>query len=68
VKYEAPPEATALAVALRPKGSNAPAVTTAFKLDGAKGEVELPADDRDYDVWTSVVGADGVASEGVRPK
>jgi hypothetical protein len=68
VTYEAPPEATAMAVALRPKGSNGPAVTTAFKLDGAKGEVELPADDREYDVWTSVVGADGVASEGVRPK
>jgi hypothetical protein len=66
VRYEAPPEATALAVAVRPKGSDEPAVTRAFALDGGRGEVELPAGDRDLDVWTSVVGADGVASEGVK--
>ena len=41
-------------------------MTTAFPLDASKGQVEVPADDREYDVWTSVVGADGVASEGVR--
>jgi hypothetical protein len=68
VTYDAPPEATALAVALRPKGSDGPAVTKAFKLDTSKGQVEIPADDREYDVWTSVVGSDGVASEGVRAK
>jgi hypothetical protein len=68
VTYHAPPEATAIAVALRPKGSDEPAVTKAFPLDTASGQVEVPADDREYDVWTSVVGADGVASEGVRAK
>jgi hypothetical protein len=68
VTYDAPPDATALAVALRPKGSDEPAVTKAFALDTAQGQLEVPADDRDYDVWTSVVGSDGVASEGVRAK
>jgi hypothetical protein len=68
VNYDAPPDAAALAVALRPKGSDEPAVTKAFPLDLAKGQVEIPADDRDYDVWTSVVASDGVASEGVRAK
>ena len=68
VGYEASPDATALVVALRPAGSDAPAVTRAFALDAARGEVELPADDRDYDVWTSVVRPDGAASEGVKPK
>lgn len=67
VAYEAPPNATALVVALRPAGSDAPAVSRAFALDGARGEVELPAGDRDYDVWTSVVRPDGSASEGVKP-
>jgi hypothetical protein len=66
VAYEAPPGATTLVVALRLAGSDEPAVTKAFPLDGGSGEVELPADDRDYDVWTSVVGPDGAASEGVR--
>jgi hypothetical protein len=66
VTYQAPPDAAALTVALRPKGSDAPAVTQAIPLDTAAGQIELPADDREYDVWTSVVSADGVASEGVR--
>ena len=48
VNYDAPPDATALAVALRPKGSDEPAVTKAFPLDTATGQVEIPADDRDY--------------------
>ena len=47
VGYEAPPEATALVVAARPIGSDAPAITRAFALDAAHGEVELPADDGD---------------------
>ena len=68
VRYDAPPDATALAVARRPKGSDEPAITKAFPIDHAKGEVEIPADDRDYDVWTSVLGADGLASEGVKAK
>jgi hypothetical protein len=68
VRYDAPPDATALAVAVRPKGSDEPAVTRAFELDGATGVVELPADDRDLDVWVSVVGAGGVPSEGVRAR
>ena len=56
--YDAPPEATALAVALRPKGSDEPARHRApSRSTRPRGEVELPADDRDYDVWTSVVGA-----------
>jgi hypothetical protein len=66
VAYEAPPGATALAVALRPKGSSEPAVTKAFPLDRVRGEVEVAADERDYDVWTSVAGPEGTASEGVR--
>ena len=68
VAYDAPPEATALVVALRPKGSDEPATTRAFSLDVATGEVELAAGDGDYDVWTSVVGPDGAASEGVKAK
>jgi hypothetical protein len=68
VAYDAPPEATALVVALRPKGSDEPATTRAFSLDAPAGEVELAAGDRDYDVWTSVVGPDGAASEGVKAK
>jgi hypothetical protein len=66
VRYDAPPEATALAVALRPKGSSEPALVRAVALDSLRGEVELPADDRDYDVWTSVVGAGGAPSEGAK--
>src|SRR4051812_9702187 len=54
VDYSAEPDANALPVALRPKGSNAPATTPAFELDKAKGEVIVPAGAEDYDVWTSV--------------
>jgi hypothetical protein len=68
VAYDAPPEATALVVALRLTGSDGPAETRAFPLDTAAGEVELAAGDRDYDVWASVVGPDGTASEGVKAK
>jgi hypothetical protein len=66
VRYEAPPHAAALAVALRPKGSNEPAITHAIPLEARTGGLELDVDDRDYDVWTSVVDADGVPSEGAR--
>jgi hypothetical protein len=65
VRYDAPENATALAVALRPRDSSDPAATRAFPLDAARGTVELEADDRDYEVWASVVDADGVPSEGV---
>ena len=68
VHYEAPANATALAVALRPKGSDEPAVTRAIALNTRSGELELPTDDREYDVWTSVVDADGVPSEGAKAK
>jgi hypothetical protein len=68
IRYEAPENATALAVALRPKGSQEPAVTRAIALDGPSGELELRTDERDYDVWTSVVDADGVPSEGAKAK
>ena len=50
---------------MRPAGSDEPASTRAFALDGANGEVEVPAGDND--VWASVVGPDGAASEGVKP-
>jgi hypothetical protein len=68
VRYEAPANATALSVALRPKGSSEPAITRAVPLDSHTGELELEADDRDYDVWTSVVDADGVPSEGAKAR
>jgi hypothetical protein len=68
VHYEAPADAAVLTVALRPKGSNGPAVTRAIGLEARTGELELAADDRDYDVWTSVVDAEGVPSEGVKAR
>ena len=55
VDYEADPEASTLVVATRPKGSDEPAEAHAFPLEEAKGAVEVPAGDLDYDVWTSVV-------------
>jgi hypothetical protein len=64
--YEAPPEAATLVVALRRTGSDDPAVTRAIPLEASNGKLELPARDRDYEVWTSVVGPDGAASEGVK--
>jgi hypothetical protein len=66
VRYDAPPDATALAVALRCKRSNEPAITRAIVLESTRGELELPADDGEYEVWTSVIGADGVPSEGAK--
>jgi hypothetical protein len=51
---------------LRRIGSDEPAVTKAIALGGQSGKLELPARDRDYDVWTSVVGPDGAASQGVK--
>lgn len=68
VHYEAPANAAALAVALRPKGSSEPAITRAIPLEARTGELELDVDDRDYDVWTSVVDVDGVPSEGARAR
>ncbi len=53
-------------VALRPKGSDAPATTKAFAIDHATGTVEVPAGDADYDVWTSVVAPGKGPSEGTR--
>ena len=64
VDYEADPEASTLVVATRPKGSDAPATTQAFPLEQAKGTVEVPAEDPDVDVWTSVVTPDKGASAG----
>jgi hypothetical protein len=66
VDYEAGPEASTLVVATRPKGSDEPATAHAFPLDSATGAVEVPAGDRDYEVWTSVVAPDRGASEGTR--
>jgi hypothetical protein len=68
LEYEAPPDATTLVVALRRTGTDEPAVTKAIPLEASEGTLELPARDRDYEVWTSVVGPDGAASEGVRAR
>ncbi|WP_028066187.1 hypothetical protein [Solirubrobacter soli] len=68
VHYDAPANATALAVAIRPKGSDEPAITRAIALDSRTGDLALDTDGRDYDVWTSVVDADGVPSEGARAR
>ena len=65
VSYKAEPDANALVVALRPKGSDAPATTKAFELTKSTGQIEIPAGDADYDVWTSVAVPDRGASEGV---
>ena len=62
VAYEAPPGATALVVATRPRGQAVPATTRAFALDAPRGEIELEGD---VEVWVSVVGPDGAASDGV---
>ena len=66
VDYEAEPEAGTLVVATRPKGSDEPAETHAFALERAKGTVEVPAGDLDYDVWTSVERPDRGASAGTK--
>ena len=66
VDYTAEPDANALVVALRPKGSDEPATTKAFPITNATGEVEVPAGDRDYDVWTSIAAPDKGVSEGVK--
>ncbi len=64
--YEAPPEATTLVVALRRTAPTSPPSRRRSRSTGQSGKLELPARDRDYDVWTSVVGPDGAASEGVK--
>lgn len=66
VDYEADPQASALVVATRPKGSDQPATAHTFDLDQAKGAVEVPAGDLDYDVWTSVVTPGKGASAGTK--
>ena len=55
VAFEAPPEATALVVATRPRGSDLPATTSTFAIDETTGQVEVPAQSEDDEVWTSVV-------------
>jgi hypothetical protein len=64
VAYDADPAAATLVVATRPKGSAQPAQTHAFPLDHPTGAVEVPADEPDLDVWTSVVTPDRGASAG----
>jgi hypothetical protein len=66
VAFDAPQEANTLVVATRPKGSDEPATAHAFPLEHHQGEIELDVDDRDYDVWTSVVAPDRGASEGTK--
>jgi hypothetical protein len=65
IAFEAPPEATALVVATRPRGSGAPAQVTTIPLDARAGEIEVPAQSDDDEVWTSVVAPEGGASEAV---
>ena len=65
--YEAPPDANALVVAMRPAGSDEPAVTRAFALDAATRRGRAARGRRDNDVWVSVARPDGSASEGVKP-
>jgi hypothetical protein len=55
VTFQAPPDATALVVATRPRGTDLPATTNAFPLDASTGAVEVPAQSDDDEVWTSVV-------------
>lgn len=65
VSFEAPPEADTLVVATRPRGSEEPARVKAFPLDHAHGQVEVPAQSDDDEVWTSVVAAGQGPSEAV---
>ncbi len=65
VAYDAPPEAETLVVATRPKGSDAPAQVRAFPIERAKGEVEIPAQSGDDEVWTSVAAPGKSPSEAV---
>ena len=65
VTFEAPPEATALVVATRPRGSDDPAKVTTIDLAAATGTVEIPAQSEDDEVWTSVVAPGRGPSDAV---
>ncbi|MBE2316212.1 hypothetical protein DVA67_009510 [Solirubrobacter sp. CPCC 204708] len=65
VRFEAPPEATELVVATRPRGTGAPAQVNTFKIDRTNGQVEVPAQSDDDEVWTSAVAPGQGASETV---
>ncbi|MDA0181200.1 hypothetical protein OJ997_12910 [Solirubrobacter phytolaccae] len=65
VAFEAPPEATGLVVATRPRGSDEPARVETFPLDSLTGEVQVPAQSADDEVWTSVVAPEKGPSESV---
>lgn len=65
VTYEADPEATALTIASRPAGSAEPAHVTTIELTTPTGEIEIPAQSEDDDVWTSAAAPDQAPSESV---
>lgn len=65
VAYEADPAATQLVVANRPAGSEEPAQVTTIELASPRGEVTIPAQSGDDDVWTSAVAPDKAPSETV---
>jgi hypothetical protein len=59
VAFQAPPDANALIVATRPRGSDEPAHVQTFPLDATTGQVEVPAQSADDEVWTSVATDQG---------
>ncbi len=63
--YEADPEATQLIVANRPAGSDEPAKVTTIDLRSPRGEIEIPAQSADDDVWTSAVAPGKGPSDSV---
>jgi hypothetical protein len=65
VAFEAPPEATALVVATRPRGSDQPAHVETFPLDATTGAVEVPAQSEDDEVLTSVTAPGQAPSDAV---
>ena len=65
VTYEADPEATQLIVANRPAGSDEPATVTTIDLTDPSGQVEIPAQSVDDEVWTSAVAPGKGPSDSV---
>jgi hypothetical protein len=65
IAFEAPPEATALVVATRPRGTDQPARVETFRLEARTGEVEVPVQSEDDEVLTSVSAPEQAPSEAV---
>jgi hypothetical protein len=63
VAFQAPQDAAAVVVAVRPEGSDEPAKTVTVPVDGSSGEVQVPLpDDRPYEVHASAAAEGGIAS------